>query len=108
MLNFWPILGTEPWWRRHPCPLLPTWEYDAADDQNPSHFSLSWLLLRVWTMAHVALGLDMEWDSDTLSAGILLPYLRIMLRLPMPTWFWTLCLKARRKGNKDDDYSRFC
>ena len=89
----------DPWWRCHNFPLVPMFETKAADEYNTRNFTFSWLWFRAWSLDHLALEFAIELESTGLNIKIILPYLRIVIRvIPLP---WDIMYKLRRKSKGD-------
>ena len=92
------------WWEHHPlhklwcndaCPLVPRFDYRPGDEWNANHWSLHWLIFRIWTMEHFSFGIDVNLQADSISVGFIVPYLRVIIGFHH-MWQWTWSFKLGR------------
>ena len=64
----------------------------TGDEWNANNWSLHWLIFRIWTLEHFSFGADINIQSDSLSVGFIVPYLRVIIGFHH-MWQWTWLMK---------------
>jgi hypothetical protein len=97
------------WWEHYPlhklwcsdyCPLVPRFEYRKGDEWNANGWSLHWLIFKVWTLEHFTFNLEFNLSPESITIGIMFPYLRILIgfhHVLGRTWLYEICHALRRK-----------
>jgi len=92
------------WWEHYPlhqiwcndaCPLVPRFEYRPGDEYNANNWSLHWLIFHIWSLENFSFGADLNIGWDSLSVGLILPYLRIIVGFHH-CWYWQWTYKMQR------------
>lgn len=71
------------WYRYDRFPLLPTYRFRPEDDYNRSDWWFHWLFLHVWTICSPDLGAGVELNDQALEFRIRVPYLIILVSVPL-------------------------
>lgn len=95
-LNWWEHYPLHQLWCNDACPLVPRFEYRKGDEWNANNWSLHWLIFRIWTLEHFSFGVDANLQTDSISVGFIVPYLRVIIGFHH-MWQWTWLYEAGRK-----------
>lgn len=89
------------WWENYPlhklwcndiCPLVPRFDYQKGDEYNANGWSLHWLIFSIWTLEHFAFNIEANIAPDSISIGLMVPYLRVFIGFHH-MWHWTWLYK---------------